>query len=111
MYSKFFLTLCACAVLGTACKKDEKEEVAAHTSKSSGKYLLETSVKNEDGMSGSSYIQLSDKLEGSINNSQAPAAEQYSSDSAGSEGNHSVDTQGQPSNSSGSQAESNSHSD
>ena len=45
MYSKFFLTLCACAVLGTACKKDEKEEVAAHTSKSSGKYLLETSVK------------------------------------------------------------------
>ena len=31
---------------GTACKKDEKEEEAtAYTSKSSGKYLLETSVK------------------------------------------------------------------
>ena len=48
---------------------------------------------------------------GSINNSQAPATEQYSSDSAGSEGNHSVDTQGQPSNSSSSQVESNNHSD
>ena len=71
MYSKFFLTLCACAVLGTACKKDEKEEEAtAYTSKSSGKYLLETSVKNEDGMSGVSYIQLTNKLEGSIGNAQ-----------------------------------------
>ena len=75
MYSKFFLTLCACAVLGTACKKDEKEEVAAHTSKSSGKYLLETSVKNEDGMSGVSYIQLTDKLVGDINNSQGEQIE------------------------------------
>ena len=76
MYSKFFLTLCACAVLGTACKKDEKEEEAkAYTSKSSGKYLLETSVKNEDGMSGVSYIQLTDKLEGSIGNTQGEQIE------------------------------------
>jgi len=76
MYSKFFLTLCACAVLGTACKKDEKEEEAtAYTSKSSGKYLLETSVKNEDGMSGVSYIQLTNKLEGSIGNAQGEQIE------------------------------------
>ena len=26
MYSKFFLTLCACAVLGTACKKDDNND-------------------------------------------------------------------------------------
>ena len=45
----------------------------------------------------------------SINNSQTPAAEQYSSDSAGSEGNHGVDTRDQSSNSSGSQTEANRH--
>ena len=45
----------------------------------------------------------------SINNSQTPAAEQYSSDSTGSEGNHGVDTRDQSSNSSGSQTEANRH--
>ena len=36
-----------------------------------GTYLLETTVKNADGMSGSSYIQLASTLTGSIDNSKA----------------------------------------
>ena len=78
MYSKFFLTTCTLALLAVSCKKDDNNANQTQVptiSKSSGKYLLETSVKNEDGMSGSSYIQLSDKLEGSINNSQGEQIE------------------------------------
>ena len=78
MYSKFFLTTCTLALLTVSCKKDDNNANQTQVptiSKSSGKYLLETSVKNEDGMSGSSYIQLSDKLEGSINNSQGEQIE------------------------------------
>ena len=44
-------------------------------------------------------------------NSQAPAAEQYSSGSASSGGDNSANTVGQTADSSGSQSESNSHSD
>lgn len=36
-----------------------------------GQYLIETTVKNADGQSGSSYIQLTSKLSGSIDNSKA----------------------------------------
>ena len=48
---------------------------------------------------------------GSINNSQAPATNQYSTDSASSGGDNGTNTGGQTADSSGSQAESNSHSD
>ncbi|EKY16939.1 hypothetical protein [Capnocytophaga sp. oral taxon 326] len=72
MYSKVFLTACSLALLLVSCKKDDNNNSeSAIISKSSGKYLLETSVKNPDGMSGSSYIQLFNTLSGSLNNSQA----------------------------------------
>ena len=48
---------------------------------------------------------------GSINNSQTPATDQYSTDSASSGGDNGTNTGGQTADSSGSQAESNSHSD
>ena len=85
-------------------KKEEQKSNQTETTSS----VQRTEVYYSDD---SSYTPTYTESYGSINNSQAPAAEQYSSDSAGSEGNHSVDTQGQPSNSSGSQAESNNHSD
>ena len=84
-------------------KEEEKTTQTETTTRDAG---IEAN-RSED----SSYIQSYPETNGSISNSQAPAAEQYSSDSAGSEGNHSVDTQGQPSNSSSSQVESNNHSD
>ena len=76
MYSKVFLTACSLALLLVSCKKDDNNNSeSAIISKSSGKYLLETSVKNPDGMSGSSYIQLFNTLSGSLNNSQAEQIE------------------------------------
>jgi hypothetical protein len=76
MYSKVFLTACSLALLLVSCKKDDNNNSeSAIISKSSGKYLLETSVKNPDGMSGSSYIQLFNTLSGSLNNSQAEQVE------------------------------------
>lgn len=84
-------------------KEEEKTTQTETTTRDAG---IEAS-RSED----SSYIQSYPETNGSISNSQAPATDQYSTDSAGSEGNHSVDTQGQPSNSSSSQVESNNHSD
>ena len=76
MYSKVFLTVCSLALLSVSCKKDDNNNSeSAIISKSSGKHLLETSVKNPDGMSGSSYIQLFNTLSGSLNNSQAEQIE------------------------------------
>lgn len=85
----------------------KKEEEKTTQTETTTRYAGIEASRSED----SSYIQSYPETNGSISNSQAPAAEQYSSDSAGSEGNHSVDTQGQPSNSSSSQVESNNHSD
>ena len=77
MYSKIFLTLCACAVLGTACKKDDDEtskDIPNPDAKEyTGSYILKTSLKNPDGMSGSSYLQRISKLgtTESVDNSKA----------------------------------------
>ena len=77
MYSKVFLTACAFALLSVSCKKDDNNNPTNPTiiSKSSGKYLLETSTKNGDGMSGSSYLQLFNNLSGEIDNSKAEQTE------------------------------------
>jgi len=56
----------------------------------------------------SSYIQSYPETNGSISNSQAPAAEQSSSGSTSSGGDNSANTGGQTADSSGSQSESNS---
>ncbi|GJH40221.1 hypothetical protein RCZ04_07710 [Capnocytophaga sp. HP1101] len=75
MYSKVFLTVCSLALLSVGCKKDDNNPTEKILKGGSGKYLLETSVKNPDGMSGSSYLQLFNKLSGSIDNLQAEQIE------------------------------------
>ena len=75
MYSKVFLTACSLALLTVGCKKDDNNTTQNILKGGSGKYLLETSVKNPDGMSGSSYLQLFSKLSGSIDNLQAEQIE------------------------------------
>ena len=77
-------------------KEEEKTTQTETTTRDAG---LETS-RSED----SSYIQSYPEANGSISNSQAPATNQYSTDNASSAGNQAAD-------SSGSQAESNNHSD
>ena len=87
--------------------KKEEQKFNQNETETASKTQVVESYNSEDSNYSPTYTESYE----SINNSQAPAAEQYSSDSAGSEGNHSVDTQGQPSNSSSSQVESNNHSD
>ena len=82
----------------------KKEEKPSQTETTRSVQGVET-YNSED----SNYTPTYTETYGTINNSQAPAAEQYSSDSAGSEGNHGVDTRDQSSNSSGSQTEANRH--
>ena len=77
-------------------KEEEKTTQTETTTRDAG---LEAS-RSED----SSYIQSYPETNGSISNSQAPATNQYSTDNASSAGNQAAD-------SSGSQAESNNHSD
>ena len=84
-------------------KEEEKTTQTETTTRDAG---LETS-RSED----SSYIQSYPETNGSISNSQAPATDQYSTDSASSGGDSGANTGGQTADSSGSQAESNSHSD
>ena len=84
-------------------KEEEKTTQTETTTRDAG---LETS-RSED----SSYIQSYPETNGSISNSQAPATDQYSTDSASSGGDNGTNTGGQTADSSGSQAESNSHSD
>ena len=84
-------------------KEEEKTTQTETTTRGAG---LETS-RSED----SSYIQSYPETNGSISNSQAPATDQYSTDSASSGGDNGTNTGGQTADSSGSQAESNSHSD
>ena len=84
-------------------KEEEKTTQTETTTRDAG---LETS-RSED----SSYIQSYPETNGSISNSQAPATNQYSTDSASSGGDNGTNTGGQTADSSGSQAESNSHSD
>ena len=84
-------------------KEEEKTTQTETTTRDAG---LETS-RSED----SSYIQSYPETNGSISNSQASATDQYSTDSASSGGDNGTNTGGQTADSSGSQAESNSHSD
>ena len=84
-------------------KEEEKTTQTETTTRDAG---LEAS-RSED----SSYIQSYPETNGSISNSQAPATDQYSTDSASSGGDNGTNTGGQTADSSGSQAESNSHSD
>ena len=80
-------------------KKEETTQIETTTRDA----RLEAS-RSED----SSYIQSYPETNGSISNSQAPAAEHYSTDSANSGGDNSANTGGQTADSSGSQSESNS---
>ena len=84
-------------------KEEEKTTQTETTTRDAG---IEAS-RSED----SSYIQSYPETNGSISNSQAPATDQYSTDSASSGGDNGANTGGQTADSSGSQAESNSHSD
>ena len=81
-------------------KEEEKTTQTETTTRDAG---LEAS-RSED----SSYIQSYPETNGSIPNSQAPATNQYSTDSASSGGDNSANTGGQTADSSGSQSESNS---
>ena len=81
-------------------KEEEKTTQTETTTRDAG---LEAS-RSED----SSYIQSYPETNGSISNSQAPAAEQSSSGSTSSGGDNSANTGGQSADSSGSQSESNS---
>ena len=84
-------------------KEEEKTTQTETTTRDAG---IEAS-RSED----SSYIQSYPETNGSISNSQAPATDQYSTNSASSGGDNGTNTGGQTADSSGSQAESNSHSD
>ena len=81
-------------------KEEEKTTQTETTTRDAG---LEAS-RSED----SSYIQSYPETNGSISNSQAPATDQYSTDSASSGGDNGANTGGQTADSSGSQSESNS---
>ena len=85
-------------------KKEEQKSNQNETETASKTQVVE-SYNSEDSNYSPTYTESYE----SINNSQTPAAEQYSSDSAGSEGNHGVDTRDQSSNSSDSQTEANRH--
>ena len=79
-----------------------KKEETTQTEKTTRDARLEAS-RSED----SSYIQSYPETNGSISNSQAPATDQYSTDSANSGGDNGANTGGQTADSSGSQSESN----
>jgi len=81
-------------------KEEEKTTQTETTTRDAG---IEAN-RSED----SSYIQSYPETNGSISNSQAPAAEQSSSGSTSSGGDNSANTGGQTADSSGSQSESNS---
>lgn len=81
-------------------KEEEKTTQTETTTRDAG---IEAS-RSED----SSYIQSYPETNGSISNSQAPAAEQSSSGSTSSGGDNNANTGGQTADSSGSQSESNS---
>lgn len=81
-------------------KEEEKTTQTETTTRDAG---LEAS-RSED----SSYIQSYPEINGRISNSQAPATDQYSTDSASSGGDNGANTGGQTADSSGSQSESNS---
>ena len=80
MNKKMMWAACLVAlVMTTGCGKDTPPEPKPQPKPDTtntvvpggkGQYLLETTVKNPDGMSGSSYLQLTNNLSGSIDNSK-----------------------------------------
>ena len=80
-------------------KEEEKTTQTETTTRDAGP----EASRSED----SSYIQSYPETNGSISNSQAPATDQYSTDSASSGGDNGANTGGQTADSSGSQSESN----
>ena len=71
---KSILTLCSLALIAVSCKKDD-ETPETILKGGMGNYLLETSVANPDGTSGSSYLQLFNALPSSVDNSLAEQIE------------------------------------
>ena len=86
----------------TLTKKEEQKETETTSSVQGGE-----NYNSED----SNYTPTYTESYGSINNSQTPATDQYSTDSASSGGDNGANAGGQTAASSGSQSESNSHSD
>lgn len=60
--------VCATTVFITSCKDDDND---TPTDDNDLKYLIETTVKNSDGLSGASYIQLISEFSGSVDNTNA----------------------------------------
>jgi len=71
---KVILTLCSLALIAVSCKKDD-DTPETILKGGMGNYLLETSVANPDGTSGSSYLQLFNALHSSVDNSLAEQIE------------------------------------
>jgi hypothetical protein len=68
MNKKMMLAACVAACVMTGCEKENDKPVPDG---GTGKFLIGTTVKNPDGMSGSSYFQLLPSLSGNVNNSNA----------------------------------------
>lgn len=68
MNKKMILAACVVACITTGCERENNNSSVVG---GNGTILIETTVKNPDGMSGSSYIQLVPSLSGSIDNSNA----------------------------------------
>ena len=85
----------------------KKEEQKSNQTETTSNVQGVDTYNSED----SNYTPTYTESYGSINNSQTPATDQYSTDSASSGGDNGANTGGQTAVSSGSQSESNSHSD
>lgn len=68
MNKKMMLAACVAACVMTGCEKENDKPVPDG---GTGKFLIGTTVKNPDGMSGSSYFQFLPSLSGNVNNSNA----------------------------------------
>ena len=68
MNKKMILAACVAACVMTGCDKDNNQSIADG---GTGKILIGTTVKNPDGQSGSSYMQLIPSLSGNVDNSNA----------------------------------------
>ena len=77
MVKKIFWIAMTAALGMTGCKKDPVE---TPTQGGKGTILIGTTVKNADGASGSSYIQLVNDLSGSIDNSNTIPSHRTSSE-------------------------------
>ncbi len=70
MFNKFILSVCSLALL-VGCKKDDNNSpVTPKGAALKGSYLLETAVKNPDGQSGASYLQVLTDPVGKVDNAK-----------------------------------------